>query len=100
MRRAMFAATLGDDIYREDLNVLKLEQKSAQLFEKDAGLFIPSGTMSNLLASKYHQLTFGLTERSLKKLRLNKNLKSMQTFHLRLFSNGALPSTRLRSDTR
>uniref|UniRef100_A0A1B0FQQ8 Aromatic amino acid beta-eliminating lyase/threonine aldolase domain-containing protein n=1 Tax=Glossina morsitans morsitans TaxID=37546 RepID=A0A1B0FQQ8_GLOMM len=56
MRRAMFAATLGDDIYREDLNVLKLEQKSAQLFEKDAGLFIPSGTMSNLLASSAAQI--------------------------------------------
>uniref|UniRef100_A0A1B0B3E4 Aromatic amino acid beta-eliminating lyase/threonine aldolase domain-containing protein n=1 Tax=Glossina palpalis gambiensis TaxID=67801 RepID=A0A1B0B3E4_9MUSC len=54
MRQAMFAATLGDDIYREDLNVLKLEQKAAELFEKDAGLFVPSGTMSNLLAIMAH----------------------------------------------
>ncbi|KAL9897548.1 L-allo-threonine aldolase isoform 1-T2 [Glossina fuscipes fuscipes] len=54
MRQAMFAATLGDDIYREDPNVLKLEQKAAELFEKDAGLFVPSGTMSNLLAIMAH----------------------------------------------
>lgn len=52
MRQAMFEAIVGDDVYGEDPTVLELEKKSAQLFEKEAALFVPSGTMANLLASK------------------------------------------------
>lgn len=53
MRKAMFEANVGDDVYGEDPTVLELEEKAAKLFEKDAALFVPSGTMANLLASKY-----------------------------------------------
>lgn len=53
MRQAMFQAAVGDDVYGEDPTVLELEKKSALLFEKEAALFVPSGTMANLLASKF-----------------------------------------------
>lgn len=52
MRQAMFEAVVGDDVYGEDPTILELEKKSAALFEKEAALFVPSGTMANLLASK------------------------------------------------
>lgn len=51
MRRAMFEAVVGDDVYGEDPTVRQLEETSARLFAKDEGLFVPSGTMANLLAS-------------------------------------------------
>ncbi|TMW54285.1 hypothetical protein DOY81_000640 [Sarcophaga bullata] len=54
MRRAMFEAVVGDDVYGEDPTVLELEKKSALLFEKEAALFVPSGTMANLLAIMVH----------------------------------------------
>lgn len=54
MREAMYTAAVGDDVYGEDPTVLKLEQKSIDLFKKEAALFVPSGTMANLLASKYY----------------------------------------------
>jgi threonine aldolase len=50
MRRAMFEAPLGDDVYSEDPTVNKLEQIAAHLMNKQAALFTASGTMSNLLA--------------------------------------------------
>lgn len=50
MKVAMMSAELGDDVYGEDPTVLKLEEKCAELFQKEASLFTPSGTMSNLLA--------------------------------------------------
>lgn len=50
MRRAMFEAPLGDDVYGEDPTVNKLEQIAAHLMNKQAALFTASGTMSNLLA--------------------------------------------------
>lgn len=53
MRQAMFVAVVGDDVYGEDPTIKALEQKAAKLFEKEAGLFVPSGTMGNLLACKY-----------------------------------------------
>lgn len=53
MRQAMLEAVVGDDVYGEDPTVLQLEQTSAKLFEKEAALFVPSGTMANLLASMY-----------------------------------------------
>ncbi len=54
MLEAMFAAEVGDDVFGEDPTVIALEQKAAKLFEKDAGLFCPSGTMTNQIAIKVH----------------------------------------------
>lgn len=51
MRDAMANALVGDDVYGEDPTVKALEQKSAVLLNKKAGLFLPSGTMANLIAS-------------------------------------------------
>ncbi len=50
MREAMMAADLGDDVFGDDPTVNALEKKSAELMEKEAALFVPSGTMANLLA--------------------------------------------------
>jgi len=48
----MFECEIGDDVYGEDPTVNKLEVKVAELMNKDAAVFVPSGTMGNLLASK------------------------------------------------
>jgi len=50
MRRAMYEANVGDDVYGEDLTVNALEQLAAQMLNKEAALFVTSGTMGNLLA--------------------------------------------------
>jgi threonine aldolase len=50
MRQAMADAPLGDDVYGEDPTVNRLQEMSAELLGKDAGLFVPSGTMGNLSA--------------------------------------------------
>jgi len=50
MRRAMFQADVGDDVYGEDPTVNALEQLAAHMLNKEAALFTSSGTMSNLLA--------------------------------------------------
>lgn len=50
MRAAMAAAEVGDDVYGEDPTVNRLEALGAQLSGKEAALFVPTGTMSNLLA--------------------------------------------------
>ncbi|MCF6239357.1 MAG: low-specificity L-threonine aldolase, partial [Candidatus Marinimicrobia bacterium] len=50
MRKAMYAADVGDDVYGEDRVMNKLQDQVAGLLGKEAGLFIPSGTMSNQLA--------------------------------------------------
>lgn len=52
MRAAMANAIVGDDVYGEDPTVSELERRSAQLFEKEAALFVPTGTMGNLLAGE------------------------------------------------
>ena len=52
MRKAMDAAPLGDDVLEGDPSVRALESKVAQLLGMEAALFVPSGTMSNLLAVK------------------------------------------------
>ena len=49
MRRAMAAAPVGDDIYREDPTVDLLQKRVAELLGKEAALFVPSGTMGNQL---------------------------------------------------
>ena len=50
MRQAMSEAIVGDDVFGEDITIKKLECKVAKMFQKDAALFFPSGTMSNLAA--------------------------------------------------
>ncbi|WP_127753681.1 low-specificity L-threonine aldolase [Devosia sp. 1566] len=54
MRAAMAAAEVGDDVYGDDPTVRQLEQRMAMLLGKEAALFVPSGTMSNLLALMSH----------------------------------------------
>lgn len=51
MREAMARAEVGDDVYGEDPTVNALQQRAAALFGKEAALFVPSGTMANLLAA-------------------------------------------------
>src|SRR5436305_6189713 len=52
MRRAMAEAPVGDDQYGEDPSVNRLQQRIAELLGKEAGLFVPSGTMANQIALK------------------------------------------------
>ena len=54
MRRAMFAAELGDDVYGEDPTVNRLQELVAGMAGKEAALFVPSGTQGNLLAILSH----------------------------------------------
>ncbi|MBE3590336.1 MAG: low-specificity L-threonine aldolase [Firmicutes bacterium] len=54
MRRAMAAAEVGDDVYGEDPTVLRLEEAAAERMGKEAALFVPSGTMGNLVAVLTH----------------------------------------------
>ncbi len=54
MRRAMADAEVGDDVYREDPTVNRLEARAAEIFEREAALFVPSGTMGNQTALKVH----------------------------------------------
>lgn len=54
MRHAMAHAEVGDDVYGEDPTVNRLQKQAADLFEKEAALFVPSGTMGNQIAVKVH----------------------------------------------
>ncbi len=54
MLEAMSRAVVGDDVFGEDPAVNELEARLADLFGKEAGLFCPSGTMSNQIAIKCH----------------------------------------------
>ena len=54
MRAAMAAADVGDDVYGEDPTVNRLEQRAAEIFGKEAALFVPTGTMGNTIAIKLH----------------------------------------------
>lgn len=54
MLDAMMNAKVGDDVFGEDETVIELENKTAALFGKEAGLFCPSGTMTNQIAIKVH----------------------------------------------
>ena len=58
MKQYMMDANLGDDVFQDDPTVQQLENKTAQLFGKESGLFCPSGTMTNQLASFLHQEPF------------------------------------------
>lgn len=48
MRRAMAEAEVGDDVFLEDPTVNRLQERAAGIFGREAGLFVPSGTMGNL----------------------------------------------------
>ena len=54
MREAMAEAEVGDDVYRDDPTVNRLEQLAAEMLAKEAALFVPSGTMGNLIALLVH----------------------------------------------
>lgn len=54
MLDAMMTAEVGDDVFKADPTVNRLEQKVAELFGKEAALFFPSGTMTNQTAIKLH----------------------------------------------
>jgi threonine aldolase len=52
MRRAMAEAEVGDDVYLEDPTVNRLQERAAEIFDKEAALFVPSGTMGNQICVK------------------------------------------------
>jgi threonine aldolase len=54
MLEAMMKAKVGDDVLGDDPTVIELQEEVATLFGKEAGLFVPSGTMSNQIAIKIH----------------------------------------------
>lgn len=54
MREAMAEAEVGDDVYGDDPTVNRLQEMAAEMLGKEAALFVPSGTMGNLLAMLVH----------------------------------------------
>src|SRR5436305_3854336 len=54
MRRAMYEAEVGDDVWDEDPTVDRLEQRAAELTGKEAALFVTSGTQGNLVGLLAH----------------------------------------------
>lgn len=54
MRRAMYEAEVGDDVFGEDPTVRKLEEKAAEILGKEAALFVTSGTQGNQIAVLTH----------------------------------------------
>lgn len=54
MRKAMAEAEVGDDVYGEDPTVNILQEKAAEIFGKEAALFVPTGSMGNQIAVKLH----------------------------------------------
>src|SRR5258707_6145482 len=52
MQRAMAEAEVGDDVYGEDPTVNRLERRAAEMFGKEAALFVPTGCMGNLIGIK------------------------------------------------
>ncbi|MEO8358309.1 MAG: low-specificity L-threonine aldolase [Chloroflexota bacterium] len=54
MREAMAEAEVGDDVYRDDPTVNRLEELAAETLGKEAAIFVPSGTMGNLIALLVH----------------------------------------------
>jgi threonine aldolase len=54
MRAAMAAAEVGDDVYGEDPTVNLLEQRAAEIFGREAALFVPTGTMGNQIGIRLH----------------------------------------------
>ncbi len=54
MREAMASAEVGDDVYSEDPTVNKLEKEAAEVFGREASIFVPTGTMGNQIAVRLH----------------------------------------------
>ncbi|HXG82445.1 MAG TPA: GntG family PLP-dependent aldolase [Pyrinomonadaceae bacterium] len=54
MRRAMAEAEVGDDVYGEDPTVNRLQERAAEIFQKEAALFVPTGSLGNQIAVKIH----------------------------------------------
>ena len=54
MRSAMANAEVGDDVYGEDPTINRLQERAAEIFEKEAALFVPTGSMGNQIAVKLH----------------------------------------------
>jgi threonine aldolase len=54
MREAMAEAEVGDDVYGDDPTVRRLEELAAEMLAKESALFVPSGTMGNLIALLVH----------------------------------------------
>src|SRR5438132_14380263 len=54
MREAMYRAEVGDDVYREDPTVNRLQELAAERTGKEAALFVPSGTMGNAISILAH----------------------------------------------
>ena len=54
MRAAMAAAEVGDDVYGEDPTVNLLERRAAEIFGREAALFVPTGTMGNQIGIRLH----------------------------------------------
>src|SRR5512134_806588 len=54
MREAMAEAEVGDDVYGDDPTVNRLEELAASMLGKEAAIFVPSGTMGNLIALLVH----------------------------------------------
>ena len=54
MRAAIAAAEVGDDVYGEDPTINRLESRAAEIFGREAALFVPTGTMGNQIALKLH----------------------------------------------
>jgi threonine aldolase len=54
MRSAMAAAEVGDDVFGDDPTVNKLQERAAEIFEKEAALWVPTGCMGNEIAIKVH----------------------------------------------
>ena len=54
MRAAMAAAEVGDDVYGEDPTVNGLEERAAEIFGREAAVFVPTGTMGNQIAIRLH----------------------------------------------
>ena len=54
MRKAMLDAAVGDDVLGDDPTVIELQNKAAKILGKEAALYVPSGTMSNIVATRTH----------------------------------------------
>jgi threonine aldolase len=54
MREAMASAEVGDDVYSEDPTLNRLEREAAEVFGKEAAIFVPTGTMGNQIAIRLH----------------------------------------------
>ncbi|MFN2975606.1 threonine aldolase family protein [Terriglobus aquaticus] len=54
MREAMASADVGDDVYGEDPTVNRLEERAAQVFGREAAIFVPTGSMGNQIALHLH----------------------------------------------